>query len=210
MEPKFWIERWEENRIGFHEDVFHPMLCKYWDTLSIDLSVPVFVPLCGKSRDLVWLRNRGHEVVGVELSEVAAQAFFKENNISAERHQDGPFVCLRGAGYTFFIGDFFDLTPDFINPISSVYDRAALIALPSEMRRNYVQHLKTLCSSEALGLLVTVSYQADQVSPPPFLVEPEEIKSLYNPWCKLNLLGISETKVKGAAGCESGYRLQVR
>ena len=44
MEPKFWIDRWEENRIGFHEDVFHPVLCKYWDTLSIDLSVPVFVP----------------------------------------------------------------------------------------------------------------------------------------------------------------------
>lgn len=210
MEPEFWRERWAANQIGFHEDEFHPMLRRYWDTLAIDHTTPVFVPLCGKSRDLVWLRNRGHEVVGVELSEIAVQAFFDENDIRAEQDPHGPFTRYRGAGYTLLSGNIFDLTPDLITPVSAVYDRAALIALPPEMRLNYVQHLQSLCASRALGLLVTVFYPVDKISPPPFLVGSEEVESLYDPWCTVTLLGTGETTVKGAAGNESAYRLHVR
>lgn len=210
MEPEFWRERWAANQIGFHEDVFHPLLCRYWDTLEIDHTTSVFAPLCGKSKDLVWLRNRGHEVVGVELSDIAAQAFFDENDIRAEQDQHGPFTRYRGAGYTLLSGDIFDLTPGLIGPISAVYDRAALIALPPEMRRSYVQHLQSLCASQALGLLITVSYPVDEISPPPFLVAPEEVQSLYDPWCKVTLIGTGSTTVKGADGNESAYRMHVR
>ncbi len=207
MEPQFWRERWAANQIGFHEENFHPMLQRYWDTLAIDQATPVFVPLCGKSKDLVWLRNRGHDVIGIELSEIAVQAFFDENDIRAGQDQYGPFRRYQGAGYTLLSGDIFDLTLDLIDPISAVYDRAALIALPPDMRRKYVQHLQSLSASAAHGLLVTVSYAVDEVSPPPFLVAPEEVRSLYEPWCDVGLLGTGETTVKGAAGRESAYRL---
>ena len=210
MEPDFWRERWATNQIGFHENDFHPMLRRCWDSLAVDQATTVFVPLCGKSRDMVWLRNRGHEVVGIELSEIAVQAFFDENEIRAEQDRHGPLTRYRGAGYTLLSGNFFDLTPDLINPVTAVYDRAALIALPPEMRQDYARHLQSLCASQALGLLITVSYPVDDISPPPFLVAPAEVASLYDPWCTVTLLGTGETAVKGAPGTESAYRLQVR
>ena len=41
----------------------------------------IFVPLCGKTLDLIWLNEKGHTVMGCELSEVAAKQFFEENKI---------------------------------------------------------------------------------------------------------------------------------
>ena len=47
----------------------------------------VFVPLCGKTLDMVWLCQQGHTVVGCELSEIAALDFFKENSIPYETRE---------------------------------------------------------------------------------------------------------------------------
>lgn len=41
----------------------------------------VFVPLCGKTLDLVWLCDQGMDVIGCDLSALAAQQFFNESNI---------------------------------------------------------------------------------------------------------------------------------
>ncbi len=65
MDPDFWHERWKNQDIGFHQPDFHALLQKYWPRLEIPAAAPVFVPLCGKSLDMVWLaqprpsRHRG-------------------------------------------------------------------------------------------------------------------------------------------------------
>jgi len=46
-------------------------LCQYWQELNLAHDSVVFVPLCGKSRDMLWLREQGHQVLGVELSAIA-------------------------------------------------------------------------------------------------------------------------------------------
>ena len=43
------------------------------------------MPLCGKSLDLLWLRDQGHLVIGVELSATAFEDFCLENGIPARR-----------------------------------------------------------------------------------------------------------------------------
>ncbi len=41
----------------------------------------VFVPLCGKSIDMLWLVQQGFAVTGCEISELAVEQFFTENSI---------------------------------------------------------------------------------------------------------------------------------
>ena len=77
----FWHERWEKNNIGFHQEDVNAYLQKYWHKLELKSGQKVFVPLCGKSRDILWLRAQGYFVAGVELSSIAVNAFFGENNL---------------------------------------------------------------------------------------------------------------------------------
>jgi len=210
MDHKFWRDKWIANQIGFHEDAFHPLLRDHWGTLEIDNAAPVFVPLCWKSKDMVWLRERGHEVLGVELSEVAAKAFFDENDVTSVRDEFGPFTRYRGGGYTLLCGDVFDLTVELLGPFAAIYDRAALIALPPETRRAYARHVQGLCAPQTLELLITLSYPIDQISPPPFVVPPGEVEQLYADWCDITLLATGETMVKGVPGSQTAFRLAVR
>ena len=73
MHPEFWLERWQQNQIGFHQARVNPYLQQFWPQLGIAQTGRVFVPLCGKSSDMLWLRAQGHEVVGVEFSELAVR-----------------------------------------------------------------------------------------------------------------------------------------
>ncbi|NNG13294.1 MAG: thiopurine S-methyltransferase, partial [Halobacteria archaeon] len=80
MNPDFWHERWQANQIGFHQDEINPYLVRYWPELEIGMAGRVLVPLCGKTRDMIWLRDQGFSVVGIEVSPIAVEAFFAENN----------------------------------------------------------------------------------------------------------------------------------
>ena len=210
MDAEFWRQRWVSNNIAFHEDGYHPMLLTHWATLGIEPDATVFVPLCGKSHDMHWLRKRGHRVVGVELSEIAIQAFFDEAGIDCARDSAGPFVRYSGGGYTLLCGDMFALTPMVTGPFTAVYDRASLIALPPPMRARYAESLRTLCEPGTDGLLVTVHYPPDALTPPPHDVPDDEVKSLFSPWAALRLLGTGATEVKGVAGTESAFHWRTR
>ena len=52
-----------------------------------DGTCSVFVPLCGKSLDMVWLLEQGFSVTGCEISELAVQQFFTENSIPYEKRK---------------------------------------------------------------------------------------------------------------------------
>src|SRR5664280_923336 len=91
MQQEFWHERWQLNQIGFHSEEINRHLQHSWPTLNIASGSRVFVPLCGKSKDMLWLLAQGYEVIGVELSPLAVQAFFAENGLSAMTRQQGKF-----------------------------------------------------------------------------------------------------------------------
>lgn len=176
MQPDYWLERWKEGRIGFHRADANPRLVEHHERV-LGPTIRVLVPLCGKSADLEWLAVQGHEVVGIELSEVAAQAFFSERNIESERAEQGPFVAYTHGAITILVGDFFAATPEITGYCDGVYDRAALIALPTELRARYVAHLPSLLAPKARLLLVTLDYDAE--GGPPFRVPPSEVDVLY-------------------------------
>ena len=76
MKKEYWLDRWKREDIGFHQNIINPYLREHWQKLHLAQNSEVFVPLCGKSRDMLWLHEQGHKVLGVELSHLAAQAFF--------------------------------------------------------------------------------------------------------------------------------------
>lgn len=179
MQPEFWLERWQQNQIGFHQGRINPYLQQFWPQLGVASDSRVFVPLCGKSSDMLWLRAQGHEVVGVELSEIAVRAFFEENQLAMEVRSEQGFQVYEGDGIRLYCGDFFCLTPDHLVGVSAVFDRAALIALPPEMRPAYVAHLHRLLAPGTQALLVAFEYPQTQMQGPPFSVEEDEVHTLY-------------------------------
>lgn len=180
MDAKFWHSRWQDNAIAFHKLDTNHYLEKYFERLAIDKGDEVLVPLCGKSVDMRWLARRGCSVIGVELSDIAVRNFFKEQGIPALASQDGAFQILEGGGIRLLCGDFFALAPKHTVGVAAVYDRAALIALPREMRARYAEHLLSLLAPEVPILLLTFEYPVGEIDGPPFSVEEAEVRALFS------------------------------
>jgi thiopurine S-methyltransferase len=181
MQPEFWHERWRTGQIGFHQATVDASLERLWPMLGIAEGRRIFVPLCGKSLDLVWLRNRGHPVVGVELSAAAVEAFFLENGIPARRRPRVGFDAYEAPGFEILRGDYFELTPEHLRDVGAVYDRAALISWTPELRDAYARHLLALAAPGTQMLLITLEYPQAEAAGPPFAVMPDEIDRLYSP-----------------------------
>lgn len=196
MQPDFWHDRWTRHQIGFHESAVNPLLVEHFPSLGrLEPGSRVFVPLCGKTLDIDWLLARGLEVVGVELSPIAV----------AELHER----VGHPPGLRVIVGDFFALTAGQIGAIDVVYDRAALIALPAEMRRRYVAHLKAITAS-APQLLVTLDYEPAVAEGPPFAVTDEEVRVHYDDF-KCERVATHQTLLKGRfPAVETVWRLRPR
>ena len=178
MDPDFWRQRWSEGRIGFHQGAPHGLLVRFADAV-LGSPARVLVPLCGKAVDLAWLAARGSSVVGVELVEDAARAFFEEQQIPAQPTRDGPLVRWAGGSIEIVVGDFFEITHADVGGFDAVYDRAALVALPGDLRARYVAHLRTLLDPGARVLLVAFAHDAPK-DDPPFSVEEPEVRALWD------------------------------
>jgi thiopurine S-methyltransferase len=200
MQPDYWLERWRLGRIGFHRADANPRLVEHHER-ALGPTIRVLVPLCGKSADLEWLAVQGHEVVGIELSELAAQAFFAERHIAPDRREQATLVAYSHGAITILVGDFFEATPEVTGYCDGVYDRAALIALPPELRLRYAAHLPSLLAPKARQLLVTLDYDAE--GGPPFRVPPDEPPRLY-PQARVTPLGRIDARPETPGPIERG------
>ncbi len=180
MEHAYWLDKWSRQEIGFHEADVNVYLKRHWQD-SMPTNGRVLVPLCGKSLDMLWLVGLGLEVVGVELSEIAAKDFFESASLdySVKSHETLDARCYCSGPVSIWAGDFFAFQPDDLGQFQSVYDRAALVALPAELRVRYAQHLRQFMSDDSELLLVTMEYDQAEMSGPPFNVSETELTALY-------------------------------
>ncbi len=192
MRPEFWHDKWEHNEIGFHQESINQYLCEHWSQLGLAGDETVFVPLCGKSQDLLWIQRKGHPVLGVEISQIACRAFFAESGLEPEVTTEGAFTCYRRESISVLCGDFFALTQDHVSEVGAVYDRAALIALPAEMRARYTEHLQAIIPSGARVLLVTMEYPQQDMQGPPFSVPETEVRHLFGQQFEIDLIHRNE------------------
>jgi thiopurine S-methyltransferase len=165
-----WEDRWREGRTGWHEVSGNAGLKKHWRATGRE----VLVPLCGKSVDMRWLAEQGNRVVGVELSQVAVDAFFAEQKLDYAVSDDGDLrrYVARDPDITIYCGDFFSLTSIRCD---AHYDRGALGALPADIRPSYAAHVSSLLTDDAEQLLITLQYDAAVANGPPFSLDDSEV-----------------------------------
>lgn len=183
-----WKQGWRDNQTPFHLTCVHPLLLEYWPRLGIGEQDGVFVPLCGKSLDLHWLHKRGHNVVGVELSPIAVRAFFKAIKLQPKKTNLGELTCWTQERLAIYCGDFFALGSAHLSGVRAVYDRAALTALPENLREPYVAHLQAILPANSFIFLITVEDLDDEDAQVEHMGSANEITSLYSRYFDIELL----------------------
>ncbi|SEG23722.1 thiopurine S-methyltransferase [Vibrio hangzhouensis] len=174
---ELWHDKWAANKIGFHLEDVNPLLIKYWEQLAPHREQSVFVPLCGKSEDLVWLAQRHDNVVGVELSQIAVRSFFSEHFYTPMVTPiSGQYELYQFDELNLYVGDYFSVP---VEPVELIYDRAALIAIPQSLRPAYAEKLKQTLKPEGKILLVSLDYIQEEMSGPPYSVDRQEIEQLF-------------------------------
>ncbi|MCL4165555.1 UNVERIFIED_CONTAM: hypothetical protein GTU68_005190, partial [Idotea baltica] len=170
MEADFWHERWSNNEIGFHENEVNPLLVDHINDLNLAEDSRIFLPLCGKTRDIAWLHSQGYKVVGIELSEHAVKQLFQDLGQTPEITQIGELSLYSIEDIEIYVGDFFNLSKEQLGKIDAVYDRASLIALPDTMRGQYAKHLVAI-TANVPQLLITLEYDQSALNGPPFSID---------------------------------------
>ena len=188
MEIDFWLQRWNNDEIGFHQQAINPYLMYFYGkkgpTVEQRDKLKVFVPLCGKSKDMLWLSQNGYKVFGVECSERAVKSFFEENALNYRSAEKDDYALYQANDQASVIeilqGDFFALQPTDVDDVTDIFDRASLIALPVELRESYAKKMAEIQKPGIRSLLVTLSYDQSEMNGPPFSVSEEDVNQLYS------------------------------
>ncbi len=179
VDNQHWLDRWEQNRIGFHEESVNRHLQKYLPRFGLPAGAGIFLPLCGKAHDIRWIAEQGYEVIGIDISQIAVEAFFEENELEYERVESDRFGVYRSGNICLLQGDFFDLGREDLQTCSLVYDRAALIAMERPDRPRYYEHMSSILPAASSMLLITLDYDQSEMTGPPFAVPTAEVQQHY-------------------------------
>ncbi|MFN3852457.1 MAG: thiopurine S-methyltransferase [Spirosomataceae bacterium] len=176
MEASFWIKSWELGGFytSFHRRDIHPYVLEYMTPDEIE-NKNILVPLCGKTLDMLYLAQYANKVIGVELVEEAIVQFFDENNLPYEMIDDETYVS---GNITLLKKDFMALTTEEIGQIDWIYDRASLVALPYEMRVDYLRAIDRLSDVGTKQLIITLEY-FPLINSAPFCIKPNEVDDYY-------------------------------
>ena len=204
MDAEFWLSVWERNNIMFHSAKTNPYLMKFWPRFDLPVGATVLVPLAGKSVDIIWLAEQGYRVIGVELSELAVRSFFVENDLTPTMTDDAPFSRWVAGDITMLCGDFFALTAEHMAPVTAVYDRAAMVALPAEMRLRYAQHMAEILPGGTQTFLITFDYDQTKIDGPPFAVADSEVQTVYQDHFEVEILEARDIISKASRFREQG------
>lgn len=188
MNDDFWLQIWRAGTLGFHQPAGSATLHRLWPAIGAAAGARVFVPLAGKSQDMLWLAARGHRVRGVELSPLAIEQFFANNHLQAEQGVEHGVPAWRNRSVELLQGNVFALPSAVLTDCGAFYDRAAIVALSPEQRPAYAAqvygHLPVACR----GLMTAFEYPQEQMSGPPFAVPEAEIRAAFGPCWDVSVL----------------------
>lgn len=213
-----WLQRWREGRTGWHQRQPLPLLLKHWPALGLPPGSRVLVPLAGKSLDMLWLVQQGFAVLGVELSELAVQQLFAENQLAAQAQRQVDGMHYTAGDLVIIQGDIFKVAARAFESCHAVYDRAALVALPAELRARYAHEVYAKLPADCRGLVITLEYPQAEMQGPPFAVDEREMHRLFDAGWEITLLERRNILASEARFAEAGvsvlttavYRLERR
>jgi thiopurine S-methyltransferase len=194
MDAEFWGGKWAKNEISFHRSNPNPLLVDNVKALPLKEGSVIFVPLCGKTLDIAWLMSNGYRVAGVELVESAIEQLFSELAMVPKISIEGEIKHYSAQNIDIYVGDIFAVSRELLGPVDAIYDRAALVALPEELRRRYTAHLIDI-TNKSPQLLIAYHYDQNIVQGPPFSISDEEVSRHYKNTYNLTL--VASTNVEG-------------
>lgn len=188
-----WSNRWLEGRAGWHLDGVHKMLAKYFEKLVDGRSnLKIFVPLCGKAKDMKWMFDQGHQIVGVEFDERVVRELFHENQLTlADVKEMGGMKLFSSTDGRFKVyqGDFFlfkkEFEPECMN---GIWDRGSLVAINVSDRERYASIILSVMAPNCRYLLDTLEYDVSEYVGVPHCVTDPEIHALYESHCGIDRL----------------------
>jgi thiopurine S-methyltransferase len=114
-------------------------------------------------------------------------AFFLENQLQASQYKCGQLTLWRSGKISILCGDYFSASRDDLGSIDVVYDRAALTALPEDIRRLYVVHLKAILPPACKVFLLTVEDADEGETTEVTMGASAEITALYSEGFRIEL-----------------------
>ncbi|MEM9796919.1 MAG: thiopurine S-methyltransferase [Pseudomonadota bacterium] len=209
MDHAFWHERWETGRIGFHEARPNGLLTAHFPAVAPPEGAHIFVPLCGAAEDMAWLAAQGYRVTGIDLSRTAIDRFLTDHDLDPSRSDHSPLHRAETPRITLYAGDIFALTTADLGPVDLIYDRAALVALPADLRPRYAAHLRQI-TANAPQLLIAFDHDAPPSAGPPFSVPQTELQALHAAHYTITALSerpIDDPLAARSAGLEQAWHL---
>lgn len=188
MEISYWQSRWKKKKIGWHLDEVYPLLPKVWPQISVNGNDRVLVPLCGKSLDMIWLAEQGCHVTGVEVSPRALREFRERSPSTFTESNSHGFTVYKSEHIELWEGDFLKFPSTVISRPDVIYDKAALVALPPELRSDYAHKVRELCREKTKILLQTFDYVQEEMNGPPFSVPEQEVRDHFGDRFELTLM----------------------
>jgi thiopurine S-methyltransferase len=202
MDASFWHNKWKNNEIAFHRNNPNPLLVAHIKTLSLKEGDVIFIPLCGKTLDIAWLLYNGYRVAGVELVESAIEQLFADLQIAPKISIVGEIKHYSAKNIDIYGGDIFAVSHELLGPVDAIYDRAALVALPEELRRRYTAHLIEI-TNKSPQLLIAYHYDQNIVQGPPFSISNEEVSQHYKECYNLTLIVSTDVEGGMKGKCEA-------
>lgn len=197
----YWTNRWVNNDIGWNETDGNKLMWKYFpDVLKTKLpekkpeELRVFVPLCGKAKDMYLLYQMGFTVVGIEISKEAIDDFFTENGVE-EKEMNQPFRSSKDGRLILGQGDLFTFSGDKSQPIQLpfekfdvMWDRGSFVALNAKDRTAYASMMMSLMADDGLYLLCSLVYDISEYGGPPLTATTEDLMQFYGERCDIQVL----------------------
>ncbi|XP_078349480.1 thiopurine S-methyltransferase-like [Oculina patagonica] len=201
---KFWKDFWEAGKLPWHEAEVNEYLIKYIDELTGGRSnIRVFVPLCGKSVDMLWLADQGHTVVGVELAKQAIESFFTENNLTftvesvtmAAGGEPAEVYKCKEKQITIFCCDLFTLREEDVGgKFDAIWDRGSMSAIvPSagDRGKQYTKFLHSLLACDGNLIVESHHYEIDRGLDPPASISEELRNELFGDYFTIKELDVN-------------------
>lgn len=169
---EFWSQVWDEGTIRFHQNNYNSEMIKYFNDIDLK-GKSVFIPLAGKTKDILYFLEKGANVTAIEFWEPAVISFFEENNIAYKKHGYSFFAD----NLTFHAMDFFNFSTD--TPFDVLYDRASQVVFNKADRPHYYQHISKLINPKTILLLFSIDHDGSFEYGPPHKIPKSEIITAY-------------------------------
>ena len=189
-DAEFWRQRWRDGQTGWDQGKAHADLAMLESVARarghLTQGARILEPAAGRAHASAALARLGYDVTAFDVAPEAMAAAAAEHGVLP--------------GLTLMVADALVVRPSWLGAFAAVYDRAALCALPPELRPTYIATLHAHLREG--GALLTIPFTEIRAEPdgttragPPFALAARDFATLLAPLFTLEL--VVEREVPG-------------